>query len=99
MKFDTFIRAAVVAVVAASVGSSAQAQEGQNLRKMPCSEAQALVKTKGAAVLHSGPNIFNRYVKDAAFCAEDMVLKPAWAKTQNVQACFVGYICTDNNNE
>ena len=44
-----------------------------------------MVNSKGFAVLNSGPNIFNRYVKDAAFCAEDMYLQPAWARTQDFE--------------
>ena len=72
------------------------AQEGPNLRTMQCAQAKALVNSKGFAVLNSGPNIFNRYVKDAAFCAEDMYLQPAWARTQDSRSCFVGYTCVDD---
>jgi hypothetical protein len=74
------------------------AQEGPNLRTMPCAAAQTLVKSNGSAILNSGPNIFNRYVKDAAFCAEDMYLQPAWVRTQDSKACFVGYTCVDLQN-
>ncbi len=88
-----------LALGASLAATIALGQEGPNLRTMQCAEAQSLIKSKGVALLHSGPNIFNRYVKDAAFCAEDMYLRPAWARTQNSKACFIGYTCSDNTND
>ena len=81
------------------LATMALAQEGPNLRTMQCAEAKSLVQSKGSAILNSGPNIFNRYVKDSAFCAEDMYLTPAWVRTQNSRSCFVGYTCSDNRDD
>jgi ABC-type sugar transport system substrate-binding protein len=77
------------------LATMASAQEGQNLRTMQCAAAKALVNSKGAAILNSGPDVFNRYVKDAAFCLEDMYLQGAWVRTQDSKSCFVGYTCVD----
>ena len=102
MKLFSFHRISNVvtlAFAASLVASAAIAQDGPNLRNMQCSEAQSMVKTKGAVVLSSGTYTYNRYVKDAAFCGEDMYLRPAWAKTQNSKSCFVGYTCSDNTND
>ncbi len=79
-------------------GTMALAQEGPNVRTMTCAAAKALVNSKGAAILNSGPNVFNRYVKDAAFCLEDMYLQGAWVRTQDNPSCFIGYTCTDQRN-
>ena len=97
----TASRCAVTLVLALGTSLSATmalAQEGPNARTMQCAAAQTLVKSNGSAILNSGPNIFNRYVRDAAFCAEDMYLAPAWVRTQDSKACFVGYTCVDLQN-
>jgi hypothetical protein len=92
------VMALVLALGTLSPATMALAQEGPNARTMPCAAAQALVKSNGSAILNSGPSIFNRYVKDAAFCAEDMYIQPAWVRTQDSKACFVGYTCVDLQN-
>jgi len=97
--FNNISNVITLAFAGSLIGSVAMAQEGPNLRTMQCSEAQSMVKTKGAVVLSSGAYTYNRYVKDAAFCGEDMYLRPAWARTQNTKSCFVGYTCSDNTND
>jgi hypothetical protein len=76
---------------------AAIAQEGPNLRTMTCAAAKQTVKSQGSAILNSGPNVFNRYVRDAAYCMEDQWLQGAWVRTQDNPKCFIGYICADES--
>ncbi|QTL01680.1 hypothetical protein J5J86_12715 [Aquabacter sp. L1I39] len=93
-----FVRTLTVVLLAVSpfaFSGSAAAQGMPQTLDMTCSEAQALVNRTGAAVLATGPNVFNRYVKDLAFCPEAMVTKPAWLQTKDMQQCPIGYTCWD----
>ena len=63
--------------------------------QMTCSQAATLVRTAGAAVLSTGPNVYDRYVISRQFCSADQALDPAWVPTRNSPQCFVGYTCFD----
>lgn len=80
----------------AFLAAPALAQEGPNARAMTCAQTKAIIQSKGAALINSGPDVFNRYVKDAAYCLEDQYLQPAWVRTLDNKACFIGYYCSDN---
>jgi hypothetical protein len=95
----SFAKIAGLTLGASLIATLAIAQEGPNLRTMQCSEAKAEVNTKGAVILNSGPNIFNRYVKDRAYCPEDMYLRGAFVRTENSRSCFIGYTCNDKDGD
>jgi hypothetical protein len=79
--------------------ATALAQEGPNARTMTCAQTKAIIQSKGASLINSGPDVYNRYVKDAAYCLEDQYLAPAWVRTLDSKACFIGYYCTDNRDD
>ena len=88
-----------LALGACLLASAATAQEGPNARAMTCAQTKAIIQEKGAALINSGPNVFNRYVKDAAYCLQDQYLAPAWVRTLDSKACLIGYICSDNRDD
>lgn len=89
--------AALVLLLAAGTGAEAR----PDTLAMSCGEAAALVASRGAIVLGTGPNIFDRYVRELRFCSGFEQLKPEWVRTKDNPQCFIGYTCyvpTRDNN-
>ncbi len=82
---------AVLTLVAISA-QNAIAQELDTTR-MTCAAAADTVRRYGAIVLHSGPNIYDRYVNAQNFCLRDEIMKPSWVPSADRAQCFVGYRC------
>lgn len=97
MKTKITTLAATLAILAAP--GLAGAQDFPNTLTMSCAEATAMVNAQGAVTLSSGPNVFNRYVKDEAYCSGGQQTRPQWVPTRDQQQCPVGNICVDPSNE
>jgi hypothetical protein len=87
------ITSMAVLTLAAVSCAQAIAQERPDTLRMSCAASAGLVRRAGAIVLHSGPNIYDRYVIAQNFCSRDEVMKPTWVPTVDTPQCFVGYIC------
>lgn len=85
-------RMAALALLGLCAGQ-AFAQNGPDTTRMPCAASAELVRRNGAVVLHSGPNIYDRYVSAQNFCAREELMKPAWLPAADTPQCFVGYYC------
>ncbi len=79
--------------------AAAGAQDFPNTLNMSCAEATALVNSQGAVTLSTGPNVFNRYVKDEAYCSGGQQTRPQWVQTKDQAQCPVGNTCVDPSNE
>jgi hypothetical protein len=66
---------------------------------MACRAAAALVAARGAIVLGTGPNTYERIVVHGGFCTIEETTAPAWEPTTDNPQCFVGYRCKDKFNE
>jgi hypothetical protein len=73
--------------------TAAFAQRRPDTLSMPCASAAGLVRSAGAIVLGTGPNIYDRYVSSRAFCQRDEQIEPRWLATADTRQCFVGYGC------
>ena len=71
----------------------AQAQGRPDSLKMTCNAVQAMVSTRGAVVVGSGPDIYDRFVASRAFCLPDEMTDPAWLSTADQRQCMIGYRC------
>jgi hypothetical protein len=60
---------------------------------LSCGSVSNLVRAKGAVLLRTGLNKFNRYVIDGAYCGHDDRLVPGVVTTKDNPSCFVGYRC------
>lgn len=82
-------------VLALALGATGQASaQGQlDTMRMSCAAAAEIVRRSGAVVLHSGPNIYDRYVSAQNFCAREEVMKPTWIPSADNPQCFIGYVC------
>ncbi len=77
------------------VGASPCLAQGQpNTRSMSCRSAAALVSTRGAVVLNTGPTTYDRYVSGEGYCnVPEEVSMPAFVSAADKQQCFIGYYC------
>ncbi len=60
---------------------------------MSCDQTAKLVANRGAIVLRTGENTFDRYVRDLQFCDLGDALRPEWIPTRDSPQCFIGYTC------
>jgi hypothetical protein len=78
---------------------AAIAQAGPSTFDRPCAASRDLVMRDGAVVLTTGPNTYNRYVKDAAYCLVDQYPQPSWVPSSDDPQCFIGCRCTSGPND
>ena len=88
-----------LALALTSAAGAALAQGRASTTAMNCRSAASLVQAQGAAVLGTGGDTFDRFVRDASFCPRGQVLKPAFAPTSDLAQCQVGWRCSDESKE
>jgi hypothetical protein len=90
----------IAAGALAMIASTAQAQSQRpHTQNMLCSDAKALVARRGAVVLYTGEDLYDRYVRDQGFCEREQTIQPARVPTRDWAQCFVGYRCVFNTND
>jgi hypothetical protein len=87
------VRMFAVTVVLTAFQAPAFAQGRPDTLRMPCAIAAGLVRSAGAIVLGTGPNIYDRYVASRAFCQRDEQIEPRWLATSDTPQCLIGYSC------
>ncbi len=76
-----------------SFATGAMSQQGPATPEMTCAQATGLVASRGAVVLRTGPAAYDRYVRDASFCAVQEMARPAWVRTADAVQCPIGRVC------
>jgi hypothetical protein len=71
------------------------AQQRLDATRLPCGQVAALVQSRGAVVIGTGPYSYDRYVSGAQFCVRPEITVPAWIGTADAAQCFVGYLCRE----
>jgi hypothetical protein len=89
----------VLSVSLLALATGAVAQDRPYTPRMSCHEAAALVTARGAVVLGTGPNSYERVVAHGGLCPIEETTAPAWEATADNPRCFVGYRCKDKFNE
>jgi hypothetical protein len=87
------IGSCIAAIVMSGWSTIASAQSRPDSLTMTCEQASALVRSRGAIVLGTGPNVFDRYVANGRFCTFPDVAEPAWVTTRDKRQCMVGFRC------
>jgi hypothetical protein len=82
-----------IALAFAALATTACAQSRPDTRKMTCGQARALVQSRGAVVLSTSDNAYDRYVWTQRSCTKDQTTVPAYAPTLDYTGCHVGYTC------
>ena len=87
-------RAAALSLIAiAACASGALAQTRLSTSSMTCSGAASFVAARGAVVIGTGGDTYERLVSGQGFCNRGEDTKPLFAPTRDNGACFVGYYC------
>lgn len=88
----------IALAVALSIGASAAfAQSRPDSSQLPCSAVTGIIQRDGAAVIGTGPYIYDRYVRDQSACFANQTTKPAWVSSRDQARCFVGYTCREHD--
>ena len=93
------MRKSVAAILLLATPSLAAAQNRASTTNMTCGAAYALVQTQGAAVLGTGGDTFDRFVRDASFCPKSQILRPAFVPARDQAQCLVGYRCYEEEKQ
>src|SRR5215203_3564455 len=88
------VAAAVIVLSGSLVPSFAHAQARPSTTGMRCASVQSLVSSRGAVILSTGPNTYDRYVAVASACDRGQGTDAAFERTLDEAQCFIGYRCT-----
>ena len=89
----------LAAVLLAALSAPAQAQRRPDTTAMSCAAAQALVARSGAIVLGTGGSTYDRFVRHRGFCTPSESTEPAFVRSADSPACFVGDRCIEKRND
>ena len=85
----------ILASMLAITSTVALAQGRPSTTAMTCSAARGVIQSRGAAVLGTGGDTYERIVRDMSFCAYGQKLRPLFAPTRDNPHCYVGDYCFD----
>jgi hypothetical protein len=86
--------AAAIVLSGTLVPNVPHAQARPSTTGMRCASVQSLISSRGAVVLSTGPNTYDRYVATAAACDRGQGTEAAFERTSDEVQCFIGYRCT-----
>jgi hypothetical protein len=86
-----------IAIAVAGLSTAAVAQGRLSTTAMSCGAAHSLVVQRGAVVLGTGGQTFDRVVRDTSFCFGGQKLRPVIAPTRDNPQCYVGDRCFDES--
>lgn len=89
----------VLACFTLALGSPALAQGRPSSVAMTCGQTARLIQTRGALVLGTGGQTYDRYVRDRTFCEPTEIARRAFAPTRDNPACFIGYTCYEPSQD
>ncbi len=72
----------------------AAAQGRPSTPAMTCRQAAGLVASRGAVVLSTSRDIYDRYVRSETMCETSYYGRPAFVPTRDNPQCFIGYYCS-----
>ncbi len=94
-----FAKALLAAAVAVLLATAAAAQPRPSTLAMSCGQARALVASRGAVVLGTGPHTYDRYVAHTGFCPRDQTTEPAFERTLDNPQWYIGDRCIARRSE
>ncbi|MGA0532463.1 hypothetical protein [Hansschlegelia sp. KR7-227] len=87
-----FARIALVSLACAAA-TGAEAAKRPYAPALSCKALQGVVAQRGAVVISTGANTYDRFVRDDRGCQSGEVTKPAWIRSADRPECFIGYTC------
>ena len=86
------MRLALTAALLAA-GLTPTAAQRPSTVDMTCAQARTVVLRQGAAVLGTGGQTYDRFVRDRNFCEPTEIGRRAFVPARDTPACFVGFTC------
>ena len=62
---------------------------------LTCAPASGLVRARGALVLGTGGQTYDRFVSDVGHCDSGQAARSAFEPTRDNASCLIGYTCYD----
>ncbi|MFG5120469.1 hypothetical protein [Methylorubrum sp. POS3] len=82
-----------LAVTLLAAGLSPATAQRLSTVDMSCAQARNVVLRQGAAVLGTGGQTYDRFVRDRNFCEPTEIGRRAFVPARDTPACFVGFTC------
>jgi hypothetical protein len=79
---------ALVATAILTLPADAQSRRA-NSTSLTCAQAQSLIAQRGAVLMNTGPNTFDRYVNDRGSCQVNEYAKTDFIPTKDKKKCAV----------
>ena len=83
----------VLAISAVASGVPASAAEHVNSLELTGAQVKHIVEEQGSVILDTGPDLYDRYVANASYCAMGELAQRAYVPTADSSSNFVGYTC------
>ena len=90
------MKAIATALALVSLTTLAAAQGRPSTSAMNCGQAARLVASRGAVVLATGRDLYDRYVSRPGLCETGYYARPAFAPTRDNPQCNIGYYCSNS---
>lgn len=87
------MKPAIIAFSFLLAATSAMAQSRPLTTNMSCAAANSLVRARGAVVLATGRDLYDRYVASLNFCGPGEMLRASFVPSGDNPQCFIGYLC------
>jgi hypothetical protein len=94
-----FLKGLSATAVVALLATAASAQPRPSTLTMSCAQARALVASRGAAVLGTGGQTYDRFVRDRRFCEVTEATQQAFVPTRDTPQCPVGFRCFEPSRD
>jgi len=79
--------------------TTATAQSRASTTAMTCGQAQGFLGARGAAVIGTGGQTYDRFVRDRSFCQPTEVTRVAFVPTRDTPQCPIGYRCIEPSRD
>jgi hypothetical protein len=66
---------------------------------MNCGQARGFLAARGAAVIGTGGQTYDRFVRDRSFCQPTETTQAAFVPTRDTPECFIGYRCREPSHD
>jgi hypothetical protein len=93
-KSNTAAKIVVNLALAAATAGPADAQGRPSTLALTCRSAASLVAQRGAIVLGTGGQTYDRFVSNETFCPVGLYARPAAVPTRDNPQCVIGFYCT-----
>lgn len=93
------MRSIITALGITLIATTAMAQSRASTTAMTCGQAQSFLGTRGAAVIGTGGQTYDRFVRDRSFCQPTEVTRVAFVPTRDTPQCPIGYRCIEPSRD